>query len=63
MTRDEDIALCRIWSASLPAIFGAPARPWNGRELTAGERAAAAHVYTYEGPQGALEWLSEHVHG
>ncbi len=59
MTRAADVVLdeARIWSASLPAVFGYPARPWNGRELTPEEcaRARAAAM------QAAFEWLSEHA--
>lgn len=59
MSLEEDVELCRIWSASLPAIFGVPARPWNGRVLTKPECDAARRVYEAEGPQAALEWLGE----
>lgn len=59
MTFEERVEELRIWSGALPAILGAPARPWNGRQLTAGERAGAAHIYQNEGAQAALEWLSE----
>ena len=60
------------FSASLPAIFGLPARKWNGRDLTSGERrgalreAALALHRTRPGDSGsqwfaaqaAHEWLS-----
>lgn len=59
MTYEESVEELRVWSGALPAILGAPARPWNGRQLTAGECAGAAHVYHHEGIQAALEWLSE----
>lgn len=50
-----------IWSASLPAIFGQPARAWNGHTLTEGECYRALLAYIEGGPQYAVEWLSEHV--
>lgn len=67
MTRDAEMSLeemveeLRIWSGSLPAILGAPARPWNGRELTEEEKRVAYEVYVNAGPQAALEWLSENA--
>lgn len=54
-------------SASLPAIFGLPARPWNGRDLTIRERTDACGVYAreyaktgsaYAAAQAAFEYLS-----
>lgn len=57
------IELCRVWSGALPAIFQAPARPWNGHTLTPEECRSARRAYFADGPQGALEWLSENVRG
>ena len=61
MTYEEQVEELRVWSGSLPAIIGAPARPWNGRALMADERALAAYAYYCEGVQAAFEWLSEHA--
>lgn len=67
MTREAELSFeemaeeLRIWSGSLPAILGVPARPWNGRELTEGEKSVAYQVYVNAGPQAALEWLSEYA--
>ena len=57
----EELEQLRVWSGALPAIVYAPARPWNGRELTDDERFNAWLWYVAEGPQAALEWLSEHA--
>ena len=58
---EADAEELRLWSGALPAIIDAPARPWNGRELTQRERCAARTRYYCCGPQAALEWLSEHA--
>lgn len=60
----------RMFSASLPAVLGLPARPWNGRDLTAAEVAGARRAMlrafalgegAYFSAQAAHEWLSEHA--
>lgn len=52
----------RPWSASLPLIINdITARLWNGRQLSRREREYAYLMYVKDGPQAALEWLSEHV--
>ena len=56
---EELLEELRMWSGALPAIVYAPARPWNGRELTDDERFMAWLWYVEAGPQGALEWLSQ----
>ncbi len=59
--REAAVEELRIWSGALPAIVYAKARPWNGRELTDDERFMAWALYEDEGPQAALEWLSENA--
>jgi hypothetical protein len=58
---EADAEELRVWSGALPAIINAPARPWNGRQLTERERLNARWVYITEGAQAAYEWLSEHA--
>ena len=64
------LSILRAFSASLPAIFGFRARPWNGRALTIDERHGALTAYLDEfsrsrspwyAAQAAHEWLSEHA--
>jgi hypothetical protein len=57
----EDAEALRVWSGALPAIIEAPARPWNGRALTSYEKAMARVALFLDGPQAALEWLSENA--
>lgn len=68
MTGSAWIETLRIFSASLPAIAGLPARPWNGRDLTDAESSgactAAEREYARSGcrifaAQAAHEYLSE----
>ena len=57
----------RTFSASLPAVLNLPARPWNGRLLSAAERRgafvaaerefSASRSYWFAA-QAAHEWLS-----
>lgn len=63
-----NVDVLRTFSAALPAIFGAPARPWNGRVLTDQECRAARKAFRTEyrrtgslwfAAQAAHEWLSE----
>lgn len=58
---EEDVEALRVWSGALPAICEAPARPWNGRKLTAQEKAMARQAYWQDGAQAAFEYLSENV--
>lgn len=62
------ITAFRTFSASLPPIYGAPGRQWNGRDLTPGEmRGAQEAAYRAfvrgegfgSGAQAAHEYLSE----
>lgn len=58
-----------VWSASLPVREGTDGepilcrdvRPWNGQPLTDDEALKALVLCKTEGPQAALEWLSENV--
>jgi hypothetical protein len=58
---EADVEELRVWSGALPAIVGAPARPWNGRQLTAEEKERARWIYVTMGAQAAYEWLSENA--
>jgi hypothetical protein len=58
---EADAEELRVWSGALPAIINAPARPWNGRELTVEEKLKARWIYSISGAQAAYEWLSENA--
>ena len=67
---DEMVDALAAYSASLPAICGLHARPWNGRALTRDERRGALCAYNREwrrtrslglAAQAAHEYLSDFV--
>ena len=52
------VEIARTFSASLPAIFGIVARPWNGRALTAEECRAARDAFRAELRRSGVPWFA-----
>jgi hypothetical protein len=54
----EIVDVVHTFSASLPAIFGLPARPWNGRSLTDQECQAARVAFSAELHMSGSLWFA-----